>query len=64
MFALNSISIRWLCLVVKISQELYAIQISASTDIIIQARSNVQPAELEVLLYDIYVGLEEWRFLF
>ena len=31
------------------------------TDILVQARSNVQPAELEVLLYDIYVRMIRQR---
>jgi hypothetical protein len=39
--------------------ELSTIQVSAHNDIIVQARSNVQPAEFEILLYDIYVCVEE-----
>lgn len=33
------------------------------TDILIQARSNVQPAELEILLYDIYVRMRDENFM-
>jgi hypothetical protein len=39
----------------QVAQDLYLIKVLPSTDIVIQARSNVQPTEIEILLYDIYV---------
>jgi hypothetical protein len=42
-------------LLLQVAQELYLIKVLPSTDIVIQARSNVQPTEIEILLYDIYV---------
>ena len=32
------------------------VQVSPNDDLIIQARSNVETSEIELLLYDIYVG--------
>jgi hypothetical protein len=43
----------------QVTQDLGAIQVLPSNDIIVQARSNVQPTEFEILLYDIYVCIEE-----
>jgi hypothetical protein len=45
----------------KITQDLYSIKVLPSNDIISQTRSIDQPAELDILLYDIYVCL---RFIF
>ncbi|CAF3391769.1 unnamed protein product [Rotaria socialis] len=42
----------------QISHDLNSIQISPNEDIITQARSNSQPNELEILLYDIYAENE------
>ena len=47
----------------KVTQDLYAIQVLPTNDIILQARSNAQSTETEILLYDIYVCLKK-SFLF
>jgi hypothetical protein len=45
----------FLFVLLKVTQSLYSIQVIPSDDIIIQARSNQQSTEIELLLYDIYV---------
>jgi hypothetical protein len=47
----------------QVTQDLYSIQVSPPDDIIVQVKSNVQPAELDILLYDIYVCLIFFLFL-
>jgi hypothetical protein len=42
----------------KVSQDLFAIQITPRNDIVTEARSNLQTPETEILLYDIYVCLK------
>ena len=41
----------------KLSQELGSIKVSPADDIISEGKSNIQTTEIEILVYDIYVGI-------